>query len=83
MRTTHRPDDEPVIGRVFDTTAVAVGSVYLTSHSVGVTLIATVAAVTVSGGAIWLRHRKAADQQREANEATLREPVPDAVEKWS
>src|SRR5947209_4289947 len=59
MRTPHRPGGDHATATTFSTTAVTVGSLYLTTHSVAITAIGASAATAITAWNTWLNRDKA------------------------
>lgn len=61
MQTSHRSEID-LAEKIFNTATVTVGGLYLATHAVIVTLIATAAASLLTGWTMWLSHRRASRQ---------------------
>src|SRR5262245_37256693 len=72
MPTTRRPARDLNAARtIFNTAPVSVGGLYLTTHSVAVTLIGTAAATALTGWTLWLPYKRNRALGNRDNAATL------------
>jgi hypothetical protein len=60
--------DATAVQQIFKTTAVTVGGLYLTTHSVTITAIGTGASMAVTCWFIWTTHRRPADRTQSRNQ---------------